>query len=204
MTAKGHAEWELKAVVPDWDALIERLRSRGAVLEFEGRLEDRRYDTASFDLLARDHVLRLRAYRDPQGRVVRASLDFKGATERRGGYKVRDERSTSIGDAGTLAAILDQLGYQVSLAIDRVIVQFTLYGAVVRLERYPRMDDLIEVEGTPEAIEAAIAATGISREAFTSASLATFMGLFEARTGTAAAVSDAELMNGILQDRGRA
>ena len=204
MTGNGHAEWELKAVVPDWDALLERLRSRGAVLEFDGRLEDRRYDTPSFDLLARDHVLRLRAYRDLGGSVVRASLDFKGATERRGGYKVRVERSTSIDDPETLAEMLEQLGYQVSLSVDRVIVQFAVHGAVVRLERYPRMDDLVEVEGTPEAIEAAIVATGISREAFTTASLATFMGLFEARTGAAAAVSDAELMAGIPQDRGRA
>lgn len=204
MTTKEHAEWELKAIVPDWDALLERLRSQGAVLEFEGRLEDRRYDTESLDLLARDHVLRLRAYRDLNGTVVRSSLDFKGATERRGGYKVREERSTSIDDPGTLAVILEQLGYQVTLAIDRVIVQLTLHGAVIRLERYPRMDDLVEVEGTPQAIEAAILATGISREAFTAASLATFMALFEERTGTAAAVSDAELMEGISRDRSRA
>jgi adenylate cyclase class IV len=204
MTTKDHAEWELKAVVADWEALLERLRSQGAVLEFEGRLEDRRYDTESLDLLARDHVLRLRAYRDLNGTVVRSSLDFKGATERRGDYKVREERSTPIGDPGTLAVILEQLGYQVALAIDRVIVQLTLHGAVIRLERYPRMDDLVEVEGTPEAIEAAILATGMSREAFTTASLATFVALFEARTGIAAAVSDAELMAGISQDRGRA
>ncbi|MGI8842645.1 MAG: hypothetical protein ACR2HZ_03025 [Gemmatimonadaceae bacterium] len=204
MTTKEHAEWELKAIVPDWDALLERLRSQGAALEFEGRLEDRRYDTESLDLLARDHVLRLRAYRDLNGTVVRSSLDFKGATERRGGYKVREERSTSIDDPGTLAVILEQLGYQVTLAIDRVIVQLTLHGAVIRLERYPRMDDLVEVEGTPQAIEAAILATGISREAFTAASLATFMALFEERTGTAAAVSDAELMEGISRDRSRA
>lgn len=204
MTIKEHAEWELKAIVPDWDALLERLCSQGAVLEFEGRLEDRRYDTESLDLLARDHVLRLRAYRDLNDTVVRSSLDFKGATERRGGYKVREERSTSIDDPGTLAVILEQLGYQVTLAIDRVIVQLTLHGAVIRLERYPRMDDLVEVEGTPQAIEAAILATGISREAFTAASLATFMALFEERTGTAAAVSDAELMEGISRDRSRA
>jgi aspartate/tyrosine/aromatic aminotransferase len=62
----------------------------------------------------------------------------------------------------------------------------------------------VEVEGTPEAIEAVILASGISREAFTAASLATFMALFEERTGTAAVVSDAELMEGISQDRSRA
>jgi adenylate cyclase class IV len=192
----AHAEWELKAVVPDWDALRERLTSRGASLEFEGRLEDRRYDTTNGDLMARDHVLRLRVYRDLSGGVARASLDWKGPTEHRGGYKVREERATGIDDPDTLAVMLERLEYRVALAIDRTIVQFTLGGATIRLERYPRMDDLVEVEGRADAIEAAIRATAISREAFTADALAAFVARFEERTGTRAATSDAEAAAG--------
>lgn len=195
-----HAEWELKAVAPDWEGLRARLTSLGATLVFEGRLEDRRYDTATGDLIAQDQVLRLRAYRDAEGRVVRASLDWKGATERRAGYKVREERSTPIGDPDTAAVILERLGYQVSLGIDRTIAQYALHGAAVRLERYPRMDDLVEVEGTAEAIEAAVRATGISREAFTGDRLADFVARFEARTGARAALSDAGLDEGRTRD----
>jgi adenylate cyclase class IV len=193
VTHEAHAEWELKAVVPDWTALRARLESSGAALEFEGRLEDRRYDTPADDLSARDHVLRLRIYRDPAGRVTRASLDWKGPTEYRGGYKVREERSTSVGDPDVMATVLERLDYHVAVAIDRAIVQYALRGASVRLERYPRMDDLVEVEGTADSIEAAIRATGLSREAFTADALAGFIARFEARTGTTAAVSDAEL-----------
>ncbi|HSJ64088.1 MAG TPA: class IV adenylate cyclase [Gemmatimonadaceae bacterium] len=193
MTPEAHAEWELKAVVPDWTALRARLESSGATLEFEGRLEDRRYDTPADDLSVRDHVLRLRIYRDAAGRVARASLDWKGPTEYRGGYKVREERSTSVGDPDAMATVLERLEYRVAVAIDRAIVQYALRGASVRLERYPRMDDLVEVEGTADSIEAAIRATGLSREAFTADALAGFIARFEARTGVAAAVSDAEL-----------
>jgi adenylate cyclase class IV len=195
----AHAEWELKAVAPDWEALYDRLLSSGAELVFEGRLEDRRFDTETGDLIARDHVLRLRAYRDTAGRLLRASLDWKGATERRAGYKVREERSTPVGDPDATGAILERLGYRVSLAIDRTIAQFSLYGAAVRLERYPRMDDLVEVEGTAHAIEAAVKATGIARASFTSDRLAEFVARFEARTGTRAALSDAEARGGPKQ-----
>lgn len=196
----AHAEWELKAVAPDWAALRERLLSSGAELVFEGRLEDRRYDTEAGDLLAQDHVLRLRAYRDLSGHLMRASLDWKGPTERRAGYKVRDERSTAVGDPDVTGTILERLGYRVSLAIDRIIVQFSVNGAAVRLERYPRMDDLVEVEGAAHAIEAAVKATGISREAFTGDGLPDFVARFEERTGTRAALSDEEARRGPGQD----
>ena len=66
-------------------------------------------------------------------------------------------------------------------------------GAVVRLEWYPRMDVLVEVEGEPPAIEAAIAALGIDRSAFTAESLSAFVARYEARTGRPAATSRAAL-----------
>lgn len=191
--ADSHSEWELKAVVPDWAELRRRLASSGAQLEFEGRLEDRRYDTAADDLSARDQVLRLRVHRDASGRVVASSLDWKGPTEYRAGYKVREERSTPVGDPDAMAVVLERLEYRVSLAIDREIVQYALGGAMIRLERYPRMDDLVEVEGTADAIESAIRVTGINRQAFTTDALAAFMARFEERTGTPAAVSGAAL-----------
>jgi len=201
VSGASHSEWELKAVVPDWDGLVARLRAHDAAPEFEGRMEDRRYDTAAGDLAAGDHVLRLRAYRDDSGALVRATLDWKGPTERRAGYKVREERSTAVGDPAVMHYVLDRLGYQVMTAIDRTILQFAVHGASVRLERYPRMDDLVEVEGDSVSIEAAIRALGLSRESFTTDALASFVERFEARTGTTAAISMAELAGDARRDR---
>lgn len=184
-------EVELKAVLDDWTARRGRLERAGAALAFAGRLEDRRYDTPGRDLLHRDIVLRLRVYRDAAGK--RATLGWKGPTERVNGYKVREEHESAAADAEAMAAILEGLGYVVTRAIDREIAQFDLAGTTVRFERYPRMDDLVEVEGSPDGIERAIVALGMPREAFTADRLPDFARRYVARTGRLPALSDAEL-----------
>jgi len=184
-------EVELKSTVDAPESVFAALAVAGAERTYEGRLEDRRYDTPDRSLTRRDHLLRLRIYRDAGG--VRAMLDYKGPTEYEHGYKVREELSTTAADADELALILGRLGYVVTREIDRHITQFRCRGAVVRIERYPRMDTLVEVEGAPEAIEAAIAATGLPRAGFTAERLPDFIFRFEARTGERAAVCDREM-----------
>lgn len=183
-------EVELKAVLDDWDAARTALEHAGAELRFEGKLSDRRFDTAERALASRDVVLRLRSYSDASG--TRSELGWKGPTSYEAGYKVRHELATSVTSTETMMAILGHLGFGVTHAIDRRIVQYHLAGAVVRLERYPRMDDLVEVEGTPEAIERAIAALGVPRASFTTDRLRDFVARYRARTGQPSAVSDDE------------
>ena len=184
-------EVELKGVVADPVDLRARLLAAGAREVFNGALSDRRYDLASRDLLERDHVLRLRVYRDAAGE--RAVLDFKGPTRYSKGYKVREELSAPSGDGRVMALVLERLGYVVIREIDRDIEQFELGGAVLRIERYPRMDVLLEVEGTPKAIESAIAHTGIPRADFSSERLPEFILRYEQRTGERAAICVREL-----------
>lgn len=183
-------EVELKSVVPDVATARAALVAAGARREFAGRLEDRRYDTPDRALALKDHVLRLRVYRDD---AVRSALDFKGPTTYADGYKVREEYSVPTGDPHDLALLLERLGYEVTREIDREIEQYSLDGAVVRFEVYPRMDVLVEVEGEPESIERAIAALGLQREGFTTARLPDFIRDYEARTGERAAICDREL-----------
>lgn len=184
-------EVELKGVATDPAAVIAALRADGAEPMFEGRLHDLRYDTADRALSARDCVLRLRVYENADG--ISAGLDWKGPTGYEDGYKVRQELTTSVGDPAALKRMLEDLGYVVTREIDRRIVQFRCRGAVVRVEHYPRMDVLVEVEGEPSAIEDAIAVTGIPRAGFTTGRLPDFARAFELRTGERAAVSDDEL-----------
>lgn len=184
-------ELELKSVVTDLDAARQRLTRAGARLVYAGRLEDRRYDTEYRSLQMRDHVLRVRTYRGDDG--ARATIDWKGPTRYQGSYKAREELNASVADADALAQILDRLGYRVTMAIDREIWQYELGAATVRFERYPRMDDLVEVEGAPDAIEHAIATLALPRADFTSERLPDFVARYEARAGHAAALSDAEL-----------
>jgi len=55
------------------------------------------------------------------------------------------------------------------------------------------MDDLVEVEGSPDQIERAIEVLGLDRAGFTTDRLPDFVRRFEERTGGRAAISDAEL-----------
>jgi predicted adenylyl cyclase CyaB len=184
-------EVELKCVTPDPDRTVAALRAAGAEPEYEGRLSDARYDTPDRALLSRDRVLRLRIFTGSP--VPFASVDWKGPTTVTGGYKVREELSTAIDDSLALAQILGSLGYVVIREIDRDISQFKCRGATVRVERYPRMDALVEVEGEPGAIEAAIADTQLPRSGFTSERLQDFVLRFESRAGLRAAICDREL-----------
>lgn len=186
-------EVELKGIAftdDEAEGARTRLLAAGAEPVYVGRLEDRRYDMPDRALALRDHVLRLRVYR---GETVTASLDFKGPTTYVDGFKVREEHTVGAADPAALARILEAMGFVITREIDRQIAQYTLAGATIRFERYPRMDVLIEVEGEPDAIERAIGALALPRERFTIERLPDFVLKFEARTGERAALCDREL-----------
>jgi predicted adenylyl cyclase CyaB len=181
-------EVELKSVVDDIPARRAQVEAAGGKLVYAGRLLDRRYDYPDRSLTIRDHVLRLRIYES--GDVRRAMLDWKGETRYEHGFKVREEVSTPAEDADGLARILEMLGFVVTMEVDRQIAQYELGEAVVRFEEYPEMDPLVEVEGTPEAIESAIALIGLPRTGFTSERLTDFVARYEARTGRRCRLSE--------------
>jgi adenylate cyclase class IV len=185
-------ELEVKARVSDVPALRRALRRAGARLEFRGRMTDRRFDRRR-ELLRRDEVLRLRVYR-PSGRHrAHAVLAWKGAAStRRGVYRHRAELEVAVMDANAILLLLVQLRYRVTQVIDRRVEVYRLGRAVLRLERYPRMDTLLEVEGPPPAIERAIAATGLPRREFRSESLPYFTAAYRRRTGRRARLAAGE------------
>lgn len=181
----------MKAVVDDMPARKQRLLAAGASGVFSGRMRDLRYDTPERSLAAVDHVLRVRVYRSATGET--AHLEWKGATRIESGLKAREEFSTGAADLGGLTAILAALGYVVTREIERDVEVYRVGGATVRFERYPRMDDLVEVEGEAAAIEVAIEKLGMDRRAFTADRLPDFARRYEARTGERAALCDSEL-----------
>jgi adenylate cyclase class IV len=175
-----HRELELKAVVPYPERLRERMRAAGAEPRFTGRMSDVRYDRGG-ELTLRDEVLRVRTYRFADGKMESVAA-WKGPTQRSAdGYKLREEIELPLGgDAGRL---FQALGYQPVQVIDRDVEIWRLGDATARLERYPRMDTLVEVEGEPAAIEQVVTVSGIPRSQFTTDPLAEFVRRFEERTG---------------------
>jgi adenylate cyclase class IV len=183
-----HRELELKAVVPDPGAFRGRLRAAGAVPRFLGRMTDLRYDRAG-ELSTRDEVLRVRTYHHPDG--VEAVLAWKGPTMRSAeGYKQREEIELPFARAAAdPGRLLVALGYRPVHAIERDVEVYRLGEATARLETYPRMDVLLEVEGDPAAIERAIAASGIPRSEFSADPLSEFVRRFEERSGRPAVLA---------------
>lgn len=184
-------EVELKSVVDDVPARRAKIEAAGARLIYAGRLIDARYDFPDHSMSLVDHVLRLRLYDGETG--SRGHVDWKGPTRYEGGFKVREELSSEVTDSDAMAHILMKLGFVVIVEIERQIAQYEVDGATVRFEEYPDMDPLVEVEGSPEAIERAVEVIGLPRQGFTSERLLEFVTRFEARTGRRASLSRAEL-----------
>lgn len=174
-------ELEVKGLVPDAPALERALTRAGAVMEFSGEMVDVRFDRGG-DLAGRDEMLRLRVYRPADG-PARGELGWKGPIGARDGYRHRPEVEVSVGDPEAALELVRRLGFLESQRIERAVTVYRLGGATLRIERYPEMDVLMEVEGEPEAIERAIRATGLPRRDFRAESLPEFVERFEARTG---------------------
>lgn len=156
-------------------------------------MADRRFDRDG-ELRGRDEVLRVRRYALADGRAE-SRLTWKGAARvSADGYKQREEQEVRLADgAEALDAILGSLGFGPVTAIDRWVEYWSLAGATLRLEWYPRMDVLLEVEGEPAAIERALPATGLPRAAFTAEALAAFVERYEARTAQRAVLASVDL-----------
>lgn len=186
-------ELELKAVVSDPPKLRAHLDAAGAVQGFRGLMTDRRYDRHGA-LVRADEVLRVRSY-TPDAGPVRSEISWKGPAGRSPeGYKRRAELTSEASPApDDPGLILEALGYRVVHTIDRWVEIWLVGGAVLRLEWYPRMDVLLEVEGAPLGIETAIRVTGLPRPAFTPEALLDFVRRYESRTGRTAVLALADL-----------
>lgn len=150
---------------------------------------DRRYDRDGI-LLAQDQVLRLRTYRAPDGRED-IRLGWKGPTAVTAeGYKVRRELEYEIrGAQASPETLLEALEFRESFRIDRYVEYYHLGQTAVRLEWYPRMDVLIEVEGDAAGIEAALDIIGLPRSDYSAESLPAFAQRYAERTGLPAVVA---------------
>ena len=186
------SELELKAVVPDPVAARQALCAAGAVRTFQGMLRDRRLDREG-DLTAGDRVLRLREW-TPSAGAGHAVLGWKGPPGvSPGGYKLREEIECAVADGAAVLALFEALGYAVVQSIDRYVEVYRLADSVARLEWYPRLDVLVEIEGPPAGIERLIAVTGLPRNTCVPDPLAAFAARYEARTGRPAVLSEAGL-----------
>jgi adenylate cyclase, class 2 len=145
-------EIEVKIPAADLDAVRRRLRDRGALLESARHDESNDlYDDADRRLSAAGCALRLR-------RVPGESrITFKGPARFEGGIKTREERESTVGNAGEVEAILERLGFQRRFRYEKRREEWRLHGCAVALDETP-IGDFVEIEGDPVGIRKAVAA----------------------------------------------
>jgi adenylate cyclase class IV len=187
-------EIELKSVVSDAAALRQALDDAGAVLRFHGMMRDRRLDRSG-ELSGRDEVLRVRNWVHEDGGHPLAEAAWKGRTMVNSeGYKQREEVEFTVSDGVAALRMLAALGYTITESIDRYVEVYELDGTMVRMEWFPRMDILVEIEGTPEGIEHVIQLSGLDRAGCVADSLATFSRRYQERTGTPGILAEEMLL----------
>jgi adenylate cyclase class IV len=186
------SELELKAVVTDPGGLRAALLGAGGIQRFRGLLRDRRLDRDGV-LLSHDQVLRVRRWIPAEG-PERAEIAWKGPTGiSPEGMKQREEIELEVQDGAAAARLFEALGYREAQAIDRYVEVYLLGATVVRLEWYPRMDVLVEIEGEVAGIEDVIQTLRLPREQCLPEALPSFALRFEERTGRPAILAESDL-----------
>ena len=159
MMTEDHQELEVKLYLADLEAFQRRVEAQGAIL-IEARLHEvnLRFDTADESLTRSLQVLRLR-------QDTAARLTYKGPGETIDGVYVRREIEFMVSDYQSARALLEVLGYQVSLMYEKYRTTYDLDGMHVTLDEMP-YGDFTEIEGyDAERIRSAAEKLGLKWEA---------------------------------------
>lgn len=139
----GH-EQEVKFCVRNLAALQARLTRLGAVLLQPRTLErNLRFDTPDQALARRHEVLRLR-------QDTAARLTYKGPSRWRNGLRIRTEIEVEVADFDAARALLEALGYCVTVIYEKYRTVYTWASAHIMLDELP-YGDFVELEGPDEA-----------------------------------------------------
>jgi len=155
----SNQEIEVKFCVRSLAEVTARLEQLGAAVT-QPRVWERnlRFDTPEGELRQANRVLRLR-----QDTAVR--LTYKGPGEIRGGVQVRKEVELTVESLEQAQALLEGLGYQVSMAYEKYRTTYALGGSLVTLDEMP-YGCFVEIEGpNPEAIVAVAGSLKLDWEA---------------------------------------
>lgn len=158
MAGQGdNLEIEAKLWVPDLALVAAALAARGGVLRHPRVLERNiRYEDAAGTLLAGGIVLRLR-----QDSRVRLTYKSPAEPAPADGVQARFEAEVEVDDFARMDLILRKLGYRPLMIYEKYRTTYTLGEVEVVLDEMP-YGHFVEIEGSPEAIEAAIDALDLA------------------------------------------
>lgn len=163
-------EVEVKVRVDDAEGIARRIEAAGGTLHVPRTFEDNRlFDLPDGALARAGCLLRVRT---AGARSVLTGKGPAGAGPGDAGtdprYKIRREEEADVPDAEAVAAALAAAGLVVRWRYQKYRREYALGGAAVVVDEIPH-GTWIEIEGTPEEIEAAAAALGVAGAAFDTA-----------------------------------
>jgi adenylate cyclase class 2 len=156
---RNQQELEIKLFLLDMPAFQQKVESLGGQL-IEPRLHEinLRFDTPGGQLTRAYQVLRLR-------QDTAARLTYKGPGETIDGVHARREIEFTVSDYKSAHALLEALGYQVSLMYEKYRTTYDLDGLQVTLDEMP-YGNFTEIEGPDgEQIRAAAENLGVNWDA---------------------------------------
>ena len=173
----NNQEIEVKFLIADLPALLEKLQNLGALMLRPRMLEvNLRFDTPDMQLGKRAQVLRLR--QDDQ-----AILTFKSPGEIIDGVISRTELEVIVSDFHTTRALLEALGFQVFMTYEKYRQNFQLNELVASVDEMP-YGNFIELEGSsPEHVRATAALLGLDWDQRINLSYTALLGLYNQNSG---------------------
>ena len=173
----NNQEIEVKFLIADLPALLEKLQNLGALMLRPRMLEvNLRFDTPDMQLGKRAQVLRLR--QDDQ-----SILTFKSPGEIIGGVISRTELEVIVSDFQTTRGILEALGFQVFMTYEKYRQNFQLNELVASVDEMP-YGNFIELEGSsPEHVRATAALLGLDWDQRINLSYTALLSLYNQNTG---------------------
>lgn len=136
-------ELEVKFLISDLQALQDKLEDLGAMLRQPRTFElNLRFDTPDGKIAHAKQVLRLRKDR-------LSWLAFKGPSQDEESARLRQELEFSVSDFEAARALLEALGYQVSIVYEKYRALYELDDLEISLDELP-YGSFVEIEG-PEA-----------------------------------------------------
>lgn len=155
-------EIEVKVRVEDAERIARRIEAAGGALHVPRTFEDNRlFDLPDGALARAGCLLRVRTAGDRH--VITGKGPAGAGSDAR--YKIRREEEADVPDAEAVAAALAAAGLVVRWRYQKYRREYRLGGAAIMVDEIPH-GTWIEIEGAPDAIEAAAAAIGVSGTAF--------------------------------------
>ena len=175
--AKSDHEVEVKLRYDEPETARQQLEALGAVEAVARTFEDNiLYDRKEDPLHISKRALRLRRVGD------RAIVTYKGPVAGEHRHKIRVEHETDVEDADSTEKIFTALGYTPHWRYQKYRTEFTLGELHICLDETP-LGCFVELEGEPEAIDAAAEKLGFTPEQYVTSSYRKLLEMEAGRQG---------------------